>query len=117
MTDRPDSDTSDGIREGEGNDERKFETRRQGAVYQGAFEAVIALLVAALFGYWLDGRFGTAPVLLLVGIAIGFTSFTVRLIRLGRWVREAGPDAGGESASGPDDARIRNTAQHEDREH
>jgi F0F1-type ATP synthase assembly protein I len=65
--------------------------RRQGAVYQGAFEAVFALLIAAGFGYWLDGYFDTAPVLLLIGIALGFASFTLRLIRLGRWMK------GGES--------------------
>lgn len=66
--------------------------RRQGAVYQGAFEAVIALLIAIGFGYWLDGVFDTAPVLLLVGTAIGFASFTVRLIRLGRWMKGADSD-------------------------
>jgi F0F1-type ATP synthase assembly protein I len=74
---------------------RAGQDRRQGAVYQGAFEAVIALLVAALFGYWLDGYFDTAPWLLLIGTAIGFASFTVRLIRLGRWMREGNPDAAG----------------------
>jgi F0F1-type ATP synthase assembly protein I len=61
--------------------------RRQGAVYQGAFEAVFALLITAGFGYWLDGYFDTAPWLLLIGTAIGFASFTVRLIRLGRWMK------------------------------
>jgi F0F1-type ATP synthase assembly protein I len=63
------------------------QNRRPGAVYQGAFEAVIALLIAVGFGYWLDGYFDTAPWLLLVGAAIGFASFTVRLMRLGRWVK------------------------------
>jgi len=64
-----------------------------GAVYQGAFEAVIALLIAAGFGYWLDGRLDTAPWLLLIGTAIGFASFTVRLVRLGRWMKGADPGA------------------------
>ncbi len=71
-------------------DEKKSQAgqgRRQGAVYQGAFEAVIALLIAAGFGYWLDGYFDTAPWLLLIGTAIGFASFTVRLMRLGRWMK------------------------------
>lgn len=68
-----------------------------GAVYQGAFEAVIALLIAAGFGYWLDGRLDTAPWLLLVGIVIGFASFTVRLLRLGRWMK--GGDSGGSDAA------------------
>lgn len=61
--------------------------RGQGAVYQGAFEAVIALLIAVGIGYWLDGHFDTAPWLLLIGTAIGFASFTVRLTRLGRWMK------------------------------
>ena len=65
--------------------------RRQGAVYQGAFEAVFALLIAVGFGYWLDGYFDTAPWLLLIGTAIGFASFTIRLIRLGRWMRDEKP--------------------------
>ena len=73
-------------------DEEKPQDRRQGAVYQGAFEAVIALLIAVVFGYWLDGYFDTAPWLLLIGTAIGFASFTVRLIRLGRWMRDENPD-------------------------
>jgi len=59
-------------------------------VYQGAFEAVGAILVTTLFGYWLDGYFDTSPVLLLVGIAIGFASFTVRLVRIGRKMEEQG---------------------------
>jgi len=75
-------------------DEKKSQAggdRRQGAVYQGAFEAVFALLIMAGFGYWLDGYFDTAPVLLLIGIALGFASFTLRLIRLGRWMKDGKP--------------------------
>ena len=79
----------------DGQDEKKprsGQTRGQGAVYQGAFEAVIALLIASGFGYWLDGYFDTAPWLLLIGTAIGFASFTVRLIRLGRWMKNESSD-------------------------
>jgi F0F1-type ATP synthase assembly protein I len=74
----------------DGQDEKKSRTGAdagKGAVYQGAFEAVVALLIAAGLGYWMDGYFETAPWLLLTGIAIGFASFTVRLVRLGRWMR------------------------------
>ena len=71
------------------------QNRGKGAVYQGAFEAVIALLIAVGFGYWLDGYFDTAPWLLLIGTAIGFASFTVRLIRLGRWMKAENPDEAG----------------------
>jgi F0F1-type ATP synthase assembly protein I len=68
------------------------QNRGKGAVYQGAFEAVIALLIAIGFGHWLDGYFDTAPWLLLVGAAIGFASFTIRLMRLGRWMKGENPD-------------------------
>ncbi len=80
-------------------DEKKSQAgqgRRQGAVYQGAFEAVIALLIAVGFGYWLDGYFDTAPWLLLIGTAIGFASFTVRLMRLGRWMKGGDSDESSE---------------------
>lgn len=94
MTDRPDSDGSshDSSRESsqDSSQERDSKTRKQGAVYQGAFEAVGAILITTLFGYWLDGYFDTSPVLLLVGVAIGFASFTVRLVRLGRSIEEQG---------------------------
>jgi F0F1-type ATP synthase assembly protein I len=73
------------------------QNRGKGAVYQGAFEAVIALLIAIGFGYWLDGYFDTAPWLLLVGAAIGFASFTVRLMRLGRWMKGENSDDGTET--------------------
>jgi F0F1-type ATP synthase assembly protein I len=71
--------------------------RGQGAVYQGAFEAVIALLIAVGLGYWLDGYFDTAPWLLLLGAAIGFASFTIRLSRLGRWMKGESSDDSAET--------------------
>ena len=82
--------------------EKDFQTRRQNAVYQGASEAVIAIPVAALFGYWVDGYFDTGPVFLLIGFAVGFASFTVRLIRLGRWVE--GEDSGRDASANGQDA-------------
>lgn len=80
------------------------QSRGQGAVYQGAFEAVLAIPIAGGIGYWLDGVFDTEPTLLLIGFAIGFASFTVRLIRMGRWVRgqSGGSGEGSESSDGSD---------------
>jgi F0F1-type ATP synthase assembly protein I len=72
---------------------KEQETRSQGAVYQGALEAVSAILIAAGIGYWLDDIFDSAPTGLLIGAVIGFASFTVRLVRLGRYVH--GSDADG----------------------
>jgi F0F1-type ATP synthase assembly protein I len=55
-----------------------------GAAYQGAFEAVFAILIAVLAGHWADEALGTGPWLVLLGIAVGFGSFVLRLIRLGK---------------------------------
>ena len=68
-------------------DEKELQARRRGAVYQGGSEAVFAILIAAGIGYWLDGRLDSAPTFLLIGIAVGFAAFTVRLVRLGREVQ------------------------------
>ena len=68
-------------------DEKESQTRHRGAVYQGGSEAVFAILIAAGIGYWIDGRFDTAPSFLLIGLAVGFACFTVRLVRLGREVQ------------------------------
>ena len=74
--------------------ERQHTARRQGLAYQGAFEAVIAVLIASGLGLWADGHFGTSPWCLLVGTIIGFGSFVLRLLRLGR--RLNAPDPGDE---------------------
>jgi F0F1-type ATP synthase assembly protein I len=77
---------------------------RQAAAYQGAFEAVFAILIAAFAGNLADDHFGTAPRYLLVGFAIGFASFVLRLVRLGRHLHETADDAEtDERPSGDDD--------------
>lgn len=76
--------------------------RRAAAAYQGAIEAVLAVVITTGAGYWLDQRFDTAPTFLLSGIVIGFCSFALRLWRL-RHLMEATPEeaaSGGGSASG-----------------
>jgi F0F1-type ATP synthase assembly protein I len=64
---------------------------RQGAAYQGAVEAVFAILIAVLLGNLADDHFGTAPRYLLVGFVIGFASFVLRLVRLGRHLQDTAP--------------------------
>ena len=63
---------------------QQVEKRRGLAAYQGAFEAVMAIPITILIGYWLDRRFDTSPIFLLVGTVIGFAAFVLRLVRLGR---------------------------------
>jgi F0F1-type ATP synthase assembly protein I len=70
-----------------------------GDAYQGAFEAVMAVLVGAGFGYWVDSRWDTTPVGVIAGVVIGFAAMVLRLLRLGReLVPEGVPEK--EKASG-----------------
>ena len=62
--------------------------RRGAKAYQGALEAVFSIPVALGLGYWADMCFGTAPILLLVGLALGFVTFVVRLVRMRKLVVE-----------------------------
>ena len=54
------------------------------SAYQAVFEAVGSILLACGIGYWVDRRFDTAPVGVLVGAVIGFGAFVLRLLRLGK---------------------------------
>ena len=58
--------------------------RSGGGAYEGAFEAVGAILIATGFGYWFDQHYETTPVGILVGAGIGFAAFVLRLVRLGK---------------------------------
>ena len=81
----------------DGRDEKSRTALRQGAAYQGALEAVFAILIAGGIGYWVDSRWGTSPWGLALGFAVGFASFVLRLIRLGRQLNKDEPPAGGAS--------------------
>jgi F0F1-type ATP synthase assembly protein I len=63
--------------------------RRFGGAYQGAFEAVFAIVIGAGLGFAADRRFETDPWGILIGIGLGFSAFVLRLLRLGRSVQEA----------------------------
>jgi len=57
---------------------------RIGTVYQGGLESVLALVMTMGLGAWADSKFGTSPILLFVGLGIGFGAFILRLSRLSR---------------------------------
>ena len=42
----------------------------------------LELVVPVLIGYWLDQRWGTLPLLLIVGVILGFATATLSLLRL-----------------------------------
>lgn len=73
---------------------RQRTAQRQGLAYQGAFEAVIAILIAAGIGLWADRHFESSPRYLLIGIVVGFGSFVLRLVRLGRQLHPDAPEEG-----------------------
>lgn len=58
-----------------------------GSAYQGAMESVLAIVIAVGIGYWVDARFDTSPRGLLIGAVIGFAAFVLRLVRMGKLVR------------------------------
>ena len=70
-----------------------------GDAYQGAFEAVMAVLVGAGAGYWADGHWGTTPYGVLTGVVIGFAAMVLRLLRMGREIPTDGPASDGTSGT------------------
>lgn len=69
--------------------------------YQGAFEAIGAILVGGGFGYWADLTWETEPWALLVGLALGFAAMVLRLLRLGKEL-ELDEGSAATADSGPD---------------
>jgi F0F1-type ATP synthase assembly protein I len=61
-------------------------------VYQGAVEAVVALLLAMGAGHWADQKLETAPRYLIVGTIIGFSAFVVRLLRMRKLMEPPRPE-------------------------
>ncbi len=67
---------------------QRRQASRQGRAYQGAFEAVAAILIAAGIGLWIDAHYETSPWGLLIGTVFGFVTFVIRLLRLGKRLQE-----------------------------
>jgi F0F1-type ATP synthase assembly protein I len=72
-------------------DQQSEERRRGIAAYQGALEAVLAIVITAGIGYWADQRFGTAPRWLILGTCLGFAAFVLRLFRMRKLFEGAPP--------------------------
>ena len=70
----------------------KRATARAGSdAYQGAFEAVGAVLIATGAGYWIDESWETSPWGIALGALLGFMAMVLRLVRLGK---ELHPEVG-----------------------
>jgi len=66
-----------------------------GAKYQGPMEAVLAIPIAAGFGHLADRQWESAPAGLLIGLALGFGAFILRLARM----RPSDPETSEEPSS------------------
>ena len=49
--------------------------------YQAGLEAIFALALAIGIGFWVDIRYETQPLFLMVGTAVGFGACVLRLVR------------------------------------
>jgi F0F1-type ATP synthase assembly protein I len=66
-----------------------------GRAYQGALEAVLAVVIMVVAGAVADDHFETSPLFVFLGLGIGFGSFVLRLVRLLRELQEPPPGNGG----------------------
>ena len=58
------------------------EEQRAGASAAGAgLQFGLTICIFALLGHWLDGKFGTGPWLLVVGVLLAFAGGTVSLLK------------------------------------
>lgn len=79
-----------------GRSAKRRNARRFALAYQGAFESVFAIAIGAGFGYFADREFDTSPWGVLVGVALGFGAFILRLVRLARQLDELAKDEASE---------------------
>ncbi len=68
-------------REAEREREHQWKTVSAGAV---GIEMAVAILIGVLAGQWLDGRFGTDPILTIAGVLVGTAAAFKGLIRVAR---------------------------------
>jgi F0F1-type ATP synthase assembly protein I len=57
--------------------------RQQSKAYEGAFEAVFAVIIGAGLGYWADTQWDSSPWALIIGVVLGFAAMVLRLLKLG----------------------------------
>ncbi len=83
-----------------GRDRVKRAVARAGSdAYQGAFEAVGAVLLGCGVGFFVDDRWETAPWGVLIGAVIGFAAMVLRLVRLGKELHPEGAPGGDQNTN------------------
>jgi F0F1-type ATP synthase assembly protein I len=78
--------------------------RNEAKAYQAAFEAVLSIPVGMGLGYWADRAWGTSPIGLGIGAALGFAAFVRRLVSMRSLVPPAADSADAGQTPQPDEA-------------
>jgi F0F1-type ATP synthase assembly protein I len=76
--------------------------QRMASAYQGAIEAVLAVVICTLGGWWLERRLEIAPWGIFGGMTLGFAAFMVRMWRLRKLMT---PPQSSQSEDEPPDSR------------
>ena len=58
--------------------------RQVGAMAGLGLEFIATVMVPGAVGYWLDGKFGTSPWLILIGGSFGFAVGLYRMIKISK---------------------------------
>jgi len=61
-----------------------------------------AMVLPAALGYWLDGKWGTSPWLVISGACLGFLASMLELLKLVRLLDKPRPDSGASRRNGAD---------------
>lgn len=64
-----------------GRDDDAGTRRRYGRLAGLGVQFGVAVTLFALAGHWLDGRLGTRPLFLIVGVLLGFAGGTISLVK------------------------------------
>lgn len=103
MSELPPHDRPDGKAASDTEGAAKPEARTGGGAYEGGLQAGLAVVISMGFGIWADSYFGSSPIGLFIGLAVGFGAFTLRIWRLLQRQSSAGQDSGQGPKSGRDD--------------
>jgi F0F1-type ATP synthase assembly protein I len=72
---------------------QRYRVKAFAAGYQAGLEAIFALAIAVGVGFWVDTRYETQPVFLMVGTAVGLSACVLRLLRYQRVLDERQGDS------------------------
>jgi len=64
-------------------------TQKTGVFIASGFEFALTVIIMIGLGYHADKRYQTTPLFLLIGLALGFSTALIRLLRTLKWVEKS----------------------------